>query len=76
MKDKKLIPRPPKVKVGTSITSIFMTPNGPKLSKGVVIKNNTIDFMTLTALYDIETENLDDEGKKIILENVPESFFE
>lgn len=52
-----------------------MTPTGPKLSDGVVISNNTIDFVTLTAVYDIETENLDVLGKKIITKGVPESFF-
>jgi len=68
-------PQPPKVKVGTQIQSIFSTPQGPKMSKGVVIANNIIDFVTLTALYTIETENLDEDGKKIIIEYVPESFF-
>ena len=67
--------QPPKVKVGTKVQSIFMTPTGPKLSDGVVISNNTIDFVTLTAVYDIETENLDVLGKKIIIKGVPESFF-
>ena len=45
------------------------------MSNGVVISNNTIDFVTLTAIYDIETENLDVLGKKIIISGIPESFF-
>lgn len=68
-------PQPPKVKVGTKVKSMFMTPTGPKMSNGVVISNNTIDFVTLTAIYDIETENLDVLGKKIIISGIPESFF-
>ena len=67
-------PQSPKFKVGKKIKSVFKTQDGTKLSNGVIISNNTIDFVTLTALYDVEIENLDEQGQKIIIKNVVESF--
>lgn len=65
----------PKIKVGTRIKSVFNTKDGIKISKGKVISNNTIDFVTLTACYDIDTEDLDFLGRKIIIRGIPESVF-
>lgn len=43
---------------------------------GMIISNNTIDYVTLEAVYDIEIDKTDIDGNCIVLKNVPESIFE
>lgn len=69
------LPQPPKIKIGTKIQSIVETYNGSKVFNGTIISNNTIDFATLDPLYDIKTEISDENGKCIIMENIPEILF-
>lgn len=43
---------------------------------GVIVSNNTIDYITLEAVYDIEIDKTDLEGNNVVLKNIPEYIFE
>ena len=74
-KNKKILP--PKYKVGERFQiNLSNADNSQKHSTiGTIISNNTIDFLTFGAIYDVETEEIDFIGRKIIFESVPEHFF-
>lgn len=66
----------PALKVGTKLIWSYLDENGKAQSANAVItSNNTIDYETLTALYNIELDVVNDKGKKIIIEGIPEEIF-
>lgn len=66
----------PALKVGTKLIWSYLDENNnAKSANAVIISNNTIDYETLTALYDIELDVVNEKGKKIIIEGVPEEIF-
>ena len=74
-KNKKILP--PKYNVGDRFEIKLSNANNSIKHKtiGTIISNNTIDFLTFDAIYDVETEEIDFIGRKIMFESVPEHFF-
>lgn len=67
----------PKHEVGEKFRIKLVNEEGIEINTiGTIISNNTIDFLSWTAIYDVETEQIDFLGKKIMFESVPERFFE
>jgi len=65
----------PRVKLGTEFHAYYQTPKGLKMVEGYVINNNMIHFATLEPMYTIMTDDVDEIGRKVILDGVPESLF-
>lgn len=66
----------PALKVGTKLIWSYLDENNnPQSANAVIISNNTIDYKTLTALYDIELDVVNEKGKKVIITGVPEEIF-
>lgn len=61
-----------KLDVGTKLTWEYIDEAGvKKKTKGVIIACDTIDYMTLEPLYDIQLDEVDFLGRAIVVENVP-----